>query len=90
MNEVKPIGFDPTGHEIITMTVKELLNQFPGLNRQKIYFEEQGDLGAQIYYGSCVPILPVPIFCVLQNNGHKRVPEAECFGFPRFVRQVDL
>ena len=43
MNEVKPIGFDPTGHEIITMTVKELLNQFPGLNRQKIYFEEQGE-----------------------------------------------
>lgn len=43
MNEVKPIGFDPTGHEIITRTVKELLNQFPGLNGQKIYFEEQGE-----------------------------------------------
>lgn len=43
MAEVKPIGFDPTGYEIITEAVKSLLNDFPGLGSQKIYFEEQGE-----------------------------------------------
>ena len=43
MDEVKPIGFDPTGYEIITRAVKALLNQYPGLDDQKIYFEEQNE-----------------------------------------------
>lgn len=41
--EVKPIGTDPTGYEYLTKAVKDLLNQFPGLNGQKIYFEEIGE-----------------------------------------------
>lgn len=42
MTQTKPIGADPTGYEILTKAVKDLLNQFPGLDGQKIYFEEQG------------------------------------------------
>lgn len=43
MTEAKPIGFDPTGYEMLTKAVKALLNQFPGLNGQRIAFEEQGE-----------------------------------------------
>lgn len=43
MTEVKMIGFDPTGYEIMTRAVKALLNQFPGLNGQTISFEEQSE-----------------------------------------------
>jgi len=38
--EVKPIGTDATGYELLTKAIKTLLNQFPGLDSQKIYFEE--------------------------------------------------
>jgi hypothetical protein len=43
MEEVKPIGTDASGYELLTRAVKDLLNQFPGLNGQKIYFEELGE-----------------------------------------------
>lgn len=43
MAEMKPIGFDPTGYDIVTKAVKALLNQFPGLDGQKVYFEEQSE-----------------------------------------------
>lgn len=43
MAEVKPIGADATGYELLTKAVKDLLNQFPGLNGKKIYFEELGE-----------------------------------------------
>lgn len=43
MEEVKPIGTDATGYELLTRAVKDLLNQFPGLNGQKITFEELGE-----------------------------------------------
>jgi hypothetical protein len=43
MEELKPIGADATGYELLTKAVKDLLNQFPGLNGQKIYFEEIGE-----------------------------------------------
>lgn len=43
MEEVKPIGADATGYELLTRAVKALLNQFPGLNGQKISFEELGE-----------------------------------------------
>ena len=43
MEEVKPIGTDATGYELLTRAVKDLLNQYPGLSGQKIYFEELGE-----------------------------------------------
>lgn len=39
-DEVKPIGTDATGYELLAKAIKSLLNQFPGLNGQKILFEE--------------------------------------------------
>lgn len=43
MEEVKPIGSDASGYELLTRAAKNLLNQFPGLNGQKILFEEIGE-----------------------------------------------
>lgn len=43
MEEVKPIGSDPTGYEYMKKAIKALLNQYPGLNGEKIYFEELGE-----------------------------------------------
>jgi hypothetical protein len=43
MPEVKPIGTDPTGYEYMVRAIKALLNEFPGLGGQKIYFEELGE-----------------------------------------------
>lgn len=40
MADAKPIGQDPTGYEVLTKAVKDLLNQYPGLNGQKIRFEQ--------------------------------------------------
>lgn len=42
-DELKPIGKDATGYELLTKAIKALLNQFPGLNEQKILFEELGE-----------------------------------------------
>ena len=42
-DELKPIGKDATGYELLTKAIKALLNQFPGLNGQKILFEEVGE-----------------------------------------------
>ena len=41
--EMKPIGKDATGYELLTNAIKTLLNNFPGLNGQKISFEELGE-----------------------------------------------
>ena len=41
--EVKPIGNDATGYELLAKAIKTLLNQFPGLNGQKVLFEELGE-----------------------------------------------
>ena len=43
MEEVKPIGTDSTGYEYLKRAVRDLLNQYPGLNGEKIYFEEIGE-----------------------------------------------
>lgn len=43
MEELKPFGSDPTGFEYMKRAVKALLNQYPGLNGEKIYFEEIGE-----------------------------------------------
>ena len=42
MNEIKPIGADVTGFEILTNAVLDLLSRFPGLNGREILFEELG------------------------------------------------
>lgn len=42
MEELKPIGADVDGFEILTNAVLELLSQFPGLNGREILFEELG------------------------------------------------
>lgn len=42
MEELKPIGADVDGFEILTNAVLELLSQFPGLNGKEILFEELG------------------------------------------------
>lgn len=41
--EVKPIGTDATGYEVLTKAVLQMLNQFPGLNDRRILFEEIGE-----------------------------------------------
>ena len=43
MAEIRPIAADPTGYEILTRAVKDLLNQFPGLDGKTVYFEELGE-----------------------------------------------
>ena len=43
MDELKPIGADASGYEVVTKAVLELLNQYPGLNGREILFEEIGD-----------------------------------------------
>lgn len=43
MAEIKPIGADPTGYEYLKRAVKALLNSYPGLDDQTIYFEELGE-----------------------------------------------
>lgn len=43
MEEIKPIGVDSSGFDLLTKAVKDLLNQFPGLSGQRIYFEELGE-----------------------------------------------
>lgn len=40
MDELKPIGADVTGFEILTNAVLDMLSQFPGLNGREILFEE--------------------------------------------------
>lgn len=42
MEEVKPIGQDVSGYQILTNAVLALLNQYPGLNGREILFEELG------------------------------------------------
>lgn len=43
MEELKPIGVDPTGYEYMKRAIKALLNRYPGLDGERIYFEEIGE-----------------------------------------------
>lgn len=45
MSEVKPIGYDVSGYEILTNAVLALLSEFPGLNGREILFEELDESG---------------------------------------------
>ena len=42
MEEVKPIGIDATGYEYLKKAIRDLLNQFPGLDGKEIKYEELG------------------------------------------------
>lgn len=42
MDEMKPIGADVTGFQILTNAILDLLSRFPGLNGREILFEELG------------------------------------------------
>lgn len=43
-DERKPIGKDASGHDVLTIAVKALLNQFPGLyENETVKFEELGE-----------------------------------------------
>ena len=58
-DELKPIGKDATGYEVITEAMKDLLNQFPGLSKdEEVKYEElavdsgiafSNDAGALVY-----------------------------------------
>lgn len=39
-DELKPIGVDATGYEVLTNAVLALLSSYPGLNSKEIFFEE--------------------------------------------------
>lgn len=43
MEELKPIGADVSGFQILTNAVLDLLSRFPGLNGREILFEELGE-----------------------------------------------
>lgn len=40
MEDNKPVGVDAAGHEVLTRAVRDLLNQYPGLDGREIKFEE--------------------------------------------------
>lgn len=42
-NEVKPIGLDSTGYEVLTKAILQLLEEYPGLDGREILFEELGE-----------------------------------------------
>lgn len=59
MEEVKPIGADVTGFDILTNAVLSLLSQFPGLNGRVILFEELGtDSGIAFFTDGGAIIIP--------------------------------
>jgi hypothetical protein len=43
LEEVKPIGTDPTGFDYLKRAIRSLLNKYPGMDGDKIYFEEIGE-----------------------------------------------
>lgn len=44
-DDVKPIGYDVSGYEILTNAVLSMLSGFPGLNGREILFEELDESG---------------------------------------------
>lgn len=43
MADVRPLGADASGYEILTEAVRSMLNQFPGLETgEKVFFEQLG------------------------------------------------
>ena len=46
---IKPIGIDATGFEMLTKAVRDLLQSYPGLGRREILFEELDESGGLIF-----------------------------------------
>ena len=46
---IKPIGIDATGFEMLTNAVRDLLQSYPGLGRREILFEELDESGGLIF-----------------------------------------
>lgn len=57
MDEVKPIGADASGHDVVPRAVLELLNSFPGLNGRKIMFEEIGEADGIAFSSNSGPLI---------------------------------
>lgn len=57
MGELKPIGTDASGHELITNAVLELLNSFPGLDNKEILFEEIGEADGIAFSSDSGPLV---------------------------------
>lgn len=84
-DELKPIGKDATGYEVITEAMKELLNQFPGLYEgEEVKYEElaedsgiafSNDAGALVYterqdvIGGIHQTCQYPFFVVYRSAG---------------------
>ena len=89
-DERKPIGKDASGYDVLTIAVKALLNQFPGLyENETVKFEELGedsgiafsaDNGALIFSGWSAPDLPVSLLYYIPHILHKRAAEDEHTG----------
>ncbi len=57
MEEMKPIGADASGHEVITNAVLEMLNSYPGLDGKEILFEEIGDADGIAFSSDSGPLV---------------------------------
>lgn len=57
MEELKPIGADASGYEVIPNAVLELMNSFPGLNGKEILFEEIGDADGIAFSSNSGPLV---------------------------------
>lgn len=57
MEELKPIGTDASGHEVITNAVLEMLNSYPGLDEKEIFFEEIGDADGIAFSSDSGPLV---------------------------------
>lgn len=84
-NELKPIGKDAGGYDVLTAAIKSLLNQFPGLYPdEEVMFEELGeesgiafsnDTGALVYaetediLGSVYQTCQYPFYVVYRASG---------------------
>lgn len=98
-DELKPIGKDATGYEVITEAMKDLLNQFPGLlPGEQVKYEElkedQGvafsnDSGALVYsetedvIGGVHQTCQYPFFIVYRSAGSAR--EAQKMSIQEFL-----
>ena len=47
--ELKPIGIDASGYEVLTKAVRDLLSNYPGLDGETILFEELSEDGGIIF-----------------------------------------
>lgn len=84
-NELKPIGKDAGGYDVLTAAIKSLLNQFPGLYPdEEVMFEELGeesgiafsnDTGALVYdknediLGNVYQMCQYPFYVIYRASG---------------------